>query len=599
MHPRGHVSTLNSRGLTAVGTRLMSQFDGPATQRLTIVAQDPGVREDGGILLAQVDVPAERLAPGPRGYRVHVIDYDATSTTLYRPAPFRFDRAGVLVDEFESASNAAILRDPRFHAQNVYTIVMRTLARFEFALGRRVSWAFEGHQIKVIPHAFADANAFYSEHDEALMFGYFAGRKGNVFTCLSHDVIAHETTHAILDGLRSRYTDPSSPDQGAFHEGFADLVALLSVFSLRNVVEAVLGRHVGEKDKEPTHPRFIHERALGATALRESLLFGLAEQMGQELSAVRGSALRQSATLHPSPRHLGEREFQEPHRRGEVLVAAVLNAFIDILVARFRGLRKVRGGYMDGARVAAEAAEAADYLLTMVIRAIDYTPATHIEFGDFLSAVLTADHEIRPLDEKYHFRDHLRASFGRYGIKPASRWEGEPETGLWERPAEEMDYRHVHFEPMTRDTDEMFRFVWENRRRLGLSEDAYTRVESLRPCLRIAPDDGFPLRETVAECTQILNLEARELKRVRLEKPEGMPDDTPLKLSGGITLIFDEFGRLKFAIGNRLDSGRQQTRLQHLWDVGHYRRSQSGRRQFSAMHRARAMDLAGEPHEEW
>ena len=61
-----------------------------------------------------------------------------------------------------------------------------------------------------------------------------------VFGCLAHDIIAHETTHALLGGLRERYTDPSSPEQGGFHEGFADIVALLSVFSLRDVVKKAL-----------------------------------------------------------------------------------------------------------------------------------------------------------------------------------------------------------------------------------------------------------------------------------------------------------------------------------------------------------------------
>ena len=164
----------------------------PRTRKLTIIAQDPSVRSNRRILRASVDVPAEDLAPGPWGYRVHVVDYDSSTGTLYRPLKYRPLKSEQDGDLFANASDEELLSNPNFHAQNVYAIVMRTLARFEFALGRRVSWGFYGHQIKVAPHAFADANAFYSERDQALMFGYFPGRSNRmVWSCLSHDVVAH------------------------------------------------------------------------------------------------------------------------------------------------------------------------------------------------------------------------------------------------------------------------------------------------------------------------------------------------------------------------------------------------------------------------
>ncbi|MEK7738265.1 MAG: hypothetical protein AAB319_11000, partial [Pseudomonadota bacterium] len=57
------------------------------------------------------------------------------------------------------------------------------------------------------------------------------------------------------------------------------------------------------------------------------------------------------------------------------------------------------------ARAAEEGAEVADHLLTVSIRAIDYCPPVDLRFGDFLSALLTADQELFPDDSKYRFRE--------------------------------------------------------------------------------------------------------------------------------------------------------------------------------------------------
>ena len=178
---------------------------------------------------------------------------------------------------------------PRFHAQNAYAIAMRTLAIFERALGRRVEWGFRGQQLLIAPHAFADANAFYSEDDQALMLGYFTGKSGAiVFTSLSHDIVAHETTHALLDGMRDAFTDASLPDQAGFHEGFADVVALLSVFSLRETTKACLmagaqGRITRRGHGQERIPRSMVTRE----KLADSLLLGLGKQFGRELREIR------------------------------------------------------------------------------------------------------------------------------------------------------------------------------------------------------------------------------------------------------------------------------------------------------------------------
>ena len=560
------------------------------TRKLTIIAQDPSIKVDGKILRTEVEIPAEELQPGPWGYRVHVVDYDSSTETLYKPLEYP-PLDGANGDPFKRASDARLLSDPNFHAQNTYAIVMRILARFEFALGRRVSWNLYGHQIKIAPHAFAEANAFYSEADEALMFGYFPGSDGMVYSCLSHDIVAHEATHALLDGLRDRYTDPSSPEQAGFHEGFADIVALLSVFSLTSVVETLID--LGPKRRDPNR---IAKEFLTLEALRESMLLGLAKEMGQELTAVRGSVLRRSVNLEPSRDYLKEKEFEEPHRRGEILVAAVLNAFLSVWVKRLEAL--VAPGGLDRGRVVEEGATIADYLLTMVIRALDYAPPVNLEFCDFLSAVLTSDREINPNDTKYKFRETLLKSFLSYGIKPKSEGTAS-DPGIWPPPEGNISNERIRFESLQRDRDEVFRFIWDNREALELYDKAFSRVLSVRPCLRIGPD-GFALRETVAEYVQILDLQASELSRpLKIKKPKDMPNTQQVRLYGGGALIFNEYGKLKYHIHNSLtDSERQTQRTEYLWSYGYYR-NPAAFRNFASLHRQRATSLSSFSREDW
>jgi len=552
---------------------------------LRIIAQDPSVKHLSGenagrILTAHVQIPAEDLRPGPWGYRVQVIDFDASSQTAFKSYRSLSATAG---DRYRNSSDSLILKDPRFHCQNVYALVMHTLARFERALGRRLRWGFGSHHLIVLPHAFRGANAYYSPRDHALLFGYFTGATGEqIYTCLSHDVIVHETTHALLHGLRERFNYPSSPDQAAFHEGFADVVALLSVFSLPAVAAAILNHAspISNQDAE-NDTGLIQERAVSVKALRSSGLLGLASELGGELAAVRGNALRRSVELRPSPTYYTDSpEFRQPHRRGEIFVAAVMNTFLEIWAGRIETLREVRSGFVSREHVIEEGAEIAEILLTAIIRAIDYTPQTHIQFGDFLSAVLTSDREARPRDEKYQLREHLHRTFVSYGIHPASK----SENGEWEPAPSELSYRNVHLDSMRSAPDEVFRFIWQNAGALNVNGEAYSRVLSVRPTRRIS-QDGFALEETVAEHHQTIILKARELKRLGIEKPTGMPSNFEVRLRGGATLIFDEFGRLKYHIHNDVgDATRQSRRLQDLWNLGMFN---SQARDFSRMHRSR------------
>jgi hypothetical protein len=570
------------------------------TRKLTILAQDPSVKLGGRIAFAQIDVPAEVLSSGPVGHRVKVIDFDASANVLYAPRTFGRTQVEQDLDPYapdEKMTAAArkrweerTLADPRFHAQHCYAVVMRTLARFEFALGRRVAWGFEGHQIHVAPHAFFEANAFYSEQDRALMFGYFKSARGDrpVFTCLSHDIVAHEATHAILDGLRDGFTNPSTPDQAAFHEGFSDVVALLSVFSLKEIVmAALLGK--GKVPPKGKSIRLVNKSALTRKAIENSLLLGLGEQFGAELAGARADALRRSIKLKPRPDLLDLPEYQEEHNRGEVFAAAMMQTFLKMWLSRIAGLGTFGGDRYNLDMVVDEGAKAAENLLTMAIRALDYCPPVDLSFGDFLAAVLTADAEIVPDDSRFGYRALLRETFADYGVL-ATGGKIDPKTGQWASfdKGDLVTYSRTHFESMLHDKEEVFRFVWENREMLGLDDRCYTRIESVRPSVRQAPD-GFFLKETICEYVQVLDLYAAEIKAVLgIDRPDGMPTTQRVTAYGGGTLVFDQHGRIKYHISKSFqDSDMQSARMQYLWDHDLLEKPRSARHRFANIHRSR------------
>ena len=597
----------------------------PATRKMSVIAQDPSVTTaDGRILMARIDVPAEDLLAGPIGYRLQVVDYDA-STGRYRGA-HKLPESAEREPPSWGRGSPSIVGDFGFHAQNTYALVMKTLARFEFALGRRVGWSFGVHQLKAAPNGVMDANAFYSRQVEGLVFGYFQDQKGKpVYTCLSHDIVVHETTHALLDACRKRYMDPSGPDQAAFHEGFADVIALLSVYAQVELVAELLRRAAKNK-------LTLVEAEIRPEALRQTALFGLAEQMGRALDAVRGDALRRSAEMKPGKAWLEDPEFEEPHRRGEVLVAAVMNGFLEAWTARLRASKAPGQKSYNVRRVAEEGSDIAASLVTMWIRALDYMPPVHMEFADALTGAITADAEVRPDDSRYQLRRHMLNSFGKYGIKPAETRPGEPGAIPQERKS--FRYERVRFESMRTDKDEVFRFIWENRHLLDVAEGPYTEVLSVRPCMRVGVD-GFVLRETVAEYYQVAYLTEVELRRKHIRLPpeyvaeinrlrgekavtaeriaattEEDVDDADDEADGGVTpiygggvLIFDEYGKLKYHVFNDIFDRCQTERLQHLWNAGSLRARAAGAQlspaRLSDLHRQRAIGARRFPAEGW
>ena len=368
-----------------------------------------------------VSVPNEPLLPGPQGKRVEVIDYDGVNECMYPPVDL--DDPSVLMRMGLDPAEA----DPRFHQQMVYAVAMKVIDNFDFALGRRIG--FRGKRLRLFPHAFLGRNAYFDHALGAVLFGFFLAEHGKqgpnlpgqtVFTCLSHDIIAHEVTHALVHRLRPQFRDPSNPDVYAFHEGFADIVAIFQHFSFQRVLRDEIQR---------THTDLSNQ-----TPLAE-----LASQFGHATGT--GQALR-TANMQADP--LQYSTLMEPHDRGSLLVAAVFEAFFQTYQRRTADLLRIASGgsgrLPEGdlhpalvQRVATEAAATAQAVLTMCIRAFDYLPPVDVTFGDFLRAVVTADFEMAPRD-LYGQRALTVEAFRRRGIHPEGVTSLAEVSLLWDPP---------------------------------------------------------------------------------------------------------------------------------------------------------------------
>lgn len=398
----------------------------------------------------------EQTSAGPVGEYLAVIDYDPSKKSFYEP--LQLDHEYVLADHGMELSEG----DPRFHQQQVYAVVMTVINQFERALGRKVIWskitATNGRSGKlykhefvprlwIYPHAMRQQNAFYSPAKNALMFGYFQAAKnwnGNnvpgstIFTCLSPDIISHEATHAILHSIHPYLTKDTNLDMLAFHEGFADIIALLQRFTFRAVVEDQI------------------RSSRGDLLSPENLLGDLAIQFGQAVSGNR-RALRSFLVerddkgnwknITPNPSLY--QSIIEPHSRGGLLVAAIFDAFTklynykvaDLIRLASNGTGILGQGEIDPdlvKRLSQEACEIADKLMMVCIRALDYCPPCDLSFGDYLRALVTADLSNNPDDDE-GVRYAIMESFRSWGIIPDDANTFSVQALKWESPSEFYD----------------------------------------------------------------------------------------------------------------------------------------------------------------
>ena len=589
----------------------------PPCRRLRAFAFDPILSrqlETYEVNLVTIEVPWEdNVDYGPTDSYLEVVDYDPASQAFY--APVYLNEPKLLAQDGLPPSEG----NPQFHQQMVYAVARKTIEHFEQALGRRALWSSRHtlvngryeeeyvERLRIYPHALREANAYYSTEKKALLFGYFPASDTKysqdmpgetVFACLSHDIVAHETTHALIDGLHPRFMEPSNMDVLALHEALADVVALFQHFTYPGVLKNQIARTKGNLQDQS----FLGE-----------LAFQFGQALGQygALRSAIGSIDPQTKKWTPKLPDPGDIQIAiEPHDRGAIFVAAVFDAFLTIYKSRIQDLLRLASagtGILNPgeissdlvARLAEEASKTSGHILNICIRALDYCPPVDADFGDYLRALITADESLVTYDPQ-NYRLAIIDAFRRRGIYPHDVRNLSVESLLWHEPTEiEQEGFELLFhgpEGLQKlfprwnrgsDPERVFHQTRECRRTLhqwfmdpgalAAAEAAHLlmdkleknktdavyrdkdglpelEVHSIRPARRVGPD-GQTVTELVIEMTQRRRGYYNAEKQRKVESGELAPMEPDFIFRGGCTLLVDlETARVRYCIYKDLSS---------------------------------------------
>jgi hypothetical protein len=456
-----------------------------------VYAQDPLVAEsDEEVALNKIYVTCEPdLMDGPISARIAVVDAEE------EPVKWDVDkrRFAISRDGALEPLTRKHIGTPQFRQVNVWAVIQSILDMYEetWILGRSVPWGFEGNRLVVVPHAGVRRNASYVRSSKAIKCYYFHSQGKRIYTCLHHDIIAHETGHAILDGLRPHYLPITSLQTRAFHEFVADLTAIMSSMRNNKLRWAVAARTEGDLSKD-------------------SLISSLGEEFG---TYAHGRPYLRSALKKVTIAELEGN--QDPYAWSQVLTGAMF----DILCMMVDRLRE------EGRTPKDALWRGFDRWRRVALQPLDYLPPVDVQLGDYADAVLRADQVVDPVDADA-FRPLMRQIFEKRGL-----------------PLSEDLTDRVYFYPfdshrLSQSRTDAYHFLNENRRQLCIPAGQDITVIDLYQTNKASLEEGKLPREVVV---QYIWREPVELQDASFGKLAGNQAALPC----GGTLVFDERGNLK------------------------------------------------------
>lgn len=253
---------------------------------------------------------------------------------------------------------------PEADCAHTFTVAWNTIKMYERALnGKHIPWAWnkDGNTdvLSLYPRAGVAANAYYSRYHKSLNFFHFIpiGEIEAVYTCRSLDIVAHETGHAILDGLKPSWISTRNiPQTGALHESFADLSAIFLALSDLEQVEAFIS--VTKAD--------LHAK---------NFLAALAEELGDALGRPMG--------LRNADNNLRLSEVSnQVHDISQVFTGAIYDILSDIFAFEYRrNINKKQPGHI--------LLDVNEKLCRLLIEAIIKSPDKNATFTDVVNQMLT------------------------------------------------------------------------------------------------------------------------------------------------------------------------------------------------------------------
>jgi hypothetical protein len=334
----------------------------------------------------------EFFLDGPVSKRVAVLDFDPDTGQILPGAHFLAPTVDRDYGEYEINSENNIYLN-NFNQASVFGAVLKTMNMFEEpdTLGRKLSWAFGAPQLLVIPRAGEWANAYYERASHSLQFFFFQNpREADkmVYTSLSRDIVAHETTHAILDGIAPHLYNAITPQALALHEGIADLSALLMAFRSPVLRETVL-------------------KQMGGSIERSNAFNSLGEELGHALEThgrwgyLRNLLNRKTLCDNDVTKDQNGKSNQsnrtEPHELSEVVSGALYTVMVKMHTTLRRELAQKKN--QNEFSVSGDALfNSSERFKRMILRALDYLPPGEVSFADYGRAIIAADQAAHPID---------------------------------------------------------------------------------------------------------------------------------------------------------------------------------------------------------